>query len=641
MTRRSPPRDAGLSALSAVPDHTTLFAEIKSFVREEVARQVSLLAFTPPQHAQQPSSTLVPPFRRAIQQEIAQVVPEYHQPPPVSAPLSYAQVVARPPPPISVDCPSVRVVCFGGRLAARLIEQGKAFGFVGKELYNFVEKERNRLKEERDAERIRYRQHLEFLMEQERENSRLRIQKEKERLGLCAAQSGLSLAARTPSSVTDHVPNKQSYQDHVQLLRQKMEGRRRMFETWDARHKRGKEPVGARPLRAGQNKSTDESSIGFTSESKELAAESPVAATKATEGLSDGDEVLCLESLVNTEMPSVMDLAQPPCLCVAIAAKCEVRSTSRPVDEDPCTESGAQSGADAHCELGNVGASSSSRCKRRSPEEDASIAQPSVKLPASQGVHKLTENPDCIGIIAEETSEISSALQMLQANFSKVSTEQRAKGKRRRKSKKKREAKGVNPPMKSRIAKRQSTQRKLRLRFVAFASRYSAEERVRKVSFYTARRAGVVITVLSAAKPKCILPQKAEADDDAILPSPLSRLSRAQSNRYGGHDSVITILLRTRQSAIQGEGDPILSASLLLRGFPNNRAWSGQQASPNEFSQEDREWVALKKWLPSLVDTGRRTDACRLRLGSGVREEGQGNGDKKPEAPSQVSLAVQ
>ncbi|KAH8031048.1 hypothetical protein HPB51_012736 [Rhipicephalus microplus] len=351
----------------------------------------------------------------------------------------------------------------------KLIEQGKAFGFVGKELYNFVEKERNRLKEERDAERIRYRQYLEYSMEQERENSRLRIQREKERLGLCATKSGPSLAAGTPSSVTYRGLNKQSYQDHVQLLRQKMESRRRMFETWDARHEKGKEPVGAKPLRAGQNSSTDEANIGFTSESKELAAESPIVATKATEGHSDGDEALCLESFFNTEMPSVMSLAQPPCLCVAIAAKCEVRSTSGPVGEDPCTESGAQSGADAHCERGNVGASSSPRCERRSPEEDACIAQPSVKLPASQGVHKLTKNPDCRGIIAEETSETSSALLMLQADFSKVSTGQRPKRKRRRTNRRK--TKAAKQPGKSRIAKRQSTQRKLRLRFVAFASR--------------------------------------------------------------------------------------------------------------------------------------------------------------------------
>ncbi|KAH8039069.1 hypothetical protein HPB51_004994 [Rhipicephalus microplus] len=228
-------------------------------------------------------------------------------------------------------------------------------------------------------------------MEQKRESSRLRIQKEKERLRLCATQSSLSVVARTPSSAIDRGLNKQSYQDHVQLLRQKMESRRRMFETWDARHEKGKEPVGAKPLRAGQNNSTDEANIGFTSESKELAAESPIVATKATEGRSDGDEALCLESLVNTEMRSVMDLAQPPCMSVAMAANGEVRSTSGPAGEDPCTDSGTESCADAHCKLGNVGASSSPRCERRSAEEDACIVQPSVKFPASQGVHKLTE----------------------------------------------------------------------------------------------------------------------------------------------------------------------------------------------------------------------------------------------------------
>ncbi|KAH8027302.1 hypothetical protein HPB51_004214 [Rhipicephalus microplus] len=351
----------------------------------------------------------------------------------------------------------------------RLIEQGKAFGFVGKELYNFVEKERNRLKEERDAERIRYRQHLELLMEQERENSRHRILKEKERLGLCVAQSGLSLDTRTPSSVTDRVTNRQSYQDHVQLLRQKMEGRRRMFEAWDARHKGGKETVGAKPLRAGQKLCTVEADTRFASEPTELAAESPVVAAKATEGRSDGDEALCLESLVDTEMPSVIDLAQPPCMGVAMAANCDVHSTTGPADEDPCTDSGTEACADAHCELGNVGASSSPRCERRSPEEDACIVQPSVKFPASQGVHKLTENPDCIDVTADETGETSSALQMLQADFSKVSTGQRPKRKRRRTSKRK--TKGAKQPGKSLIAKQQSRQRKLRLRFVAFASR--------------------------------------------------------------------------------------------------------------------------------------------------------------------------
>ncbi|KAH8019358.1 hypothetical protein HPB51_019225 [Rhipicephalus microplus] len=248
-----------------------------------------------------------------------------------------------------------------------------------------------------------------------------------------------------------------------------MEDRRRMFETWDARHEKGKEPVGARPLKAGQKFCTVEADIRFASEPTELAAESPVVATKATEGPSDGDEALCLESLGITEMPSVMDLAQPPCMCVAIAANCDVRSTSGPTGEDPCTDSGTESCADAHCELGNVGASSSPRCERRSPEEGACIVQPSVKFPASQGVHKLTENPDCIDFTADETGETSSALQMLQADFSKVSTGQRAKRKRRRTSRRK--TKAAKQPGKSRIAKRQSTQRKHRLRFVAFTSR--------------------------------------------------------------------------------------------------------------------------------------------------------------------------
>ncbi|KAH7986597.1 hypothetical protein HPB51_026642 [Rhipicephalus microplus] len=356
----------------------------------------------------------------------------------------------------------------------KLIERGKAFGFVGRELYNFVEKERNRIKEERDAERTMYMQDMQLEMEREKERSRLRIEEAKERLklGPLTTQPDPCSGSEISNSATVHAPNKlaQSYHEYVEKLRLKIQSRRREFEAFDARQKRGKEPVGARALRAGQGNSTVGENIGFTSEPKKLAAESPVVATKATEGHSDGDEALCLESLANTEMPSVMDLAQPSCLCVAIAAKCEVRSTSGPVGEDPCTESGAQSGADAHCELGNVGASSSSRCERCSPEEDACIAQPSVKLPASQGVRKLEKDPGCIdSTAADETDERSSALQMMQADFSKVITGQRVKRKRRRTSRRK--TKAAKQPGKSRIAKRQSTQRKHRCRFVAFASR--------------------------------------------------------------------------------------------------------------------------------------------------------------------------
>ncbi|KAH8029907.1 hypothetical protein HPB51_005209 [Rhipicephalus microplus] len=165
-----------------------------------------------------------------------------------------------------------------------------------------------------------------------------------------------------------------------------------MLETWDARHKRGKETVDAKPLRAGQKFCTVQADIRFASEPTELAAESPVVATKATEGRSDGDEALCLESLVDTEMPSVIDLAQPPCMRVAMAANCDVHSTTGPADEDPCTDSGTEACADAHCELGNVGASSSSRCERCNPKEDACIAQPSSKFPVSQGVLEVQTN---------------------------------------------------------------------------------------------------------------------------------------------------------------------------------------------------------------------------------------------------------
>ena len=105
LTRRPPSRDADLAGLSAISDQSALLAEIKSFVREEIARQFSLLAFPHPQHVEQPSTTLLAPLRRAIQQEIAEVMPEYHQPPPAPAPLSYAQVVARSPQAIPVAAP--------------------------------------------------------------------------------------------------------------------------------------------------------------------------------------------------------------------------------------------------------------------------------------------------------------------------------------------------------------------------------------------------------------------------------------------------------------------------------------------------------------------------------------------------------
>lgn len=104
LTRRPSLRNEHLAGLTATNGQASLLAEVKSFVREEIARQLSLMAFTQPQPAQQPSSTLVPPLQHAIEQEIAAAIPEYHQHLPAPAPLSYSEVVARPQP-ITVAAP--------------------------------------------------------------------------------------------------------------------------------------------------------------------------------------------------------------------------------------------------------------------------------------------------------------------------------------------------------------------------------------------------------------------------------------------------------------------------------------------------------------------------------------------------------
>ncbi|KAH8031922.1 hypothetical protein HPB51_022120 [Rhipicephalus microplus] len=89
------------TTLTSVPDHAPTLQEIKDFVREEVARQLSLIPFT----QQPPSSRLPSPLRDVIAEEVAQAVPvAAHQQPvavtvphapamqPVAAPLTYAQV---------------------------------------------------------------------------------------------------------------------------------------------------------------------------------------------------------------------------------------------------------------------------------------------------------------------------------------------------------------------------------------------------------------------------------------------------------------------------------------------------------------------------------------------------------------------
>lgn len=97
-TRRALVPDAVLSALSdstsSAPSSSAMLDQIKQFVREEVARQLSLLPAT-----QASESYLPPELRQVIHEQVAEVVPPAHQPPPTPVPLTYASVVATPRPP--------------------------------------------------------------------------------------------------------------------------------------------------------------------------------------------------------------------------------------------------------------------------------------------------------------------------------------------------------------------------------------------------------------------------------------------------------------------------------------------------------------------------------------------------------------
>lgn len=96
LTRRSLPRDEHLAGLSAMSNQAALLAEMKAFVREEVARQLSLMDFAQPHSVHTPTPSFAPPLRRVIAQELHEVLPEHHQRVPAAAPHSYAEVMARP-----------------------------------------------------------------------------------------------------------------------------------------------------------------------------------------------------------------------------------------------------------------------------------------------------------------------------------------------------------------------------------------------------------------------------------------------------------------------------------------------------------------------------------------------------------------
>ncbi|XP_077516536.1 uncharacterized protein LOC144126340 [Amblyomma americanum] len=89
LTRQHPRQVESLAGLTPAPDTSSLLQQIKNFVREEVARQLSLLLY----HTGK-APDLAPALRHAIQEQIAEAFPPVHLPPPVAAPLTYADVVA-------------------------------------------------------------------------------------------------------------------------------------------------------------------------------------------------------------------------------------------------------------------------------------------------------------------------------------------------------------------------------------------------------------------------------------------------------------------------------------------------------------------------------------------------------------------
>lgn len=92
-THRAAQDTADISTLAndASADHTVLLPHIKQFIREEVARQLSLVAHTP----EPATSSIEPPLRHVIERQVAQALPTAPPPLPVTTP-TYAAVLARP-----------------------------------------------------------------------------------------------------------------------------------------------------------------------------------------------------------------------------------------------------------------------------------------------------------------------------------------------------------------------------------------------------------------------------------------------------------------------------------------------------------------------------------------------------------------
>nr|XP_054929747.1 neprilysin-1-like [Dermacentor andersoni] len=111
LTRRPPASDETLASMTAAPEMDSMLGQIKEFVRAEVARQLSLLSSATP-----PPSPFAANLSQVIQEQVFAALPSARETTPlpapvafpeVTAPLSYAEALARPPPPAFVPSPSV------------------------------------------------------------------------------------------------------------------------------------------------------------------------------------------------------------------------------------------------------------------------------------------------------------------------------------------------------------------------------------------------------------------------------------------------------------------------------------------------------------------------------------------------------
>ncbi|XP_077506683.1 uncharacterized protein LOC144115924 [Amblyomma americanum] len=111
LTRSPLSKSEPMGALTSDCDHSPLLPQIKEFIREEVARQLSLVNPSP-----DASSLLMPSLQRVIREQVAEALPtlpevrsvpplsyaeaaaHYNPSTPVAAPLTYAAVAAQPHP---------------------------------------------------------------------------------------------------------------------------------------------------------------------------------------------------------------------------------------------------------------------------------------------------------------------------------------------------------------------------------------------------------------------------------------------------------------------------------------------------------------------------------------------------------------